>query len=654
MFIQYSLYTSCHWEDRAVRKLIGDGKLAARLKGTEDRSAEADQECPICFLQYRACNVTKCCSAFICTECYLQVRPQKEKATACPFCNNSKLAVTVAKKMDATAIAERDAEEQMVISAKLRDRSGSSSTTTTPEDQELLEQAPAVSQFGSSLAQNERVAILRARSESIASESSCGDVVASLVMTPDERRALEEEMRAQHNHPLSMRLEAEEAERRLNNDREYYRAQTGRLRELRARRELLHGSMASVNGSGTGGVRASASAAAGAAAASRRRPRGTTNRSGRDWNRIVDAFESNGSGAIQSLDDLVVLEAAIMLSMEEGARRHDDSGSEEEEQDDAGQASASLDADRHASEGYPLARTRPGRPQNEEDTSTDLNQQVQSLVRGIRQRSRGGSSSRSSGARGVAADMSLDTAAMWMHGISEEEQIAMAIAASLEPSPHSSEPVSGDDDTGGVNTTTAAVADAATEISTTEPQFAEASTAGHDGSEETSVPEAVESPLKAPESTVLPTEAVDTPSEEVERTALVSEAVDVTSDEVGSSAPACETVTMPSEGTELAALPATETVHHDSSLEDAETKALATENAGLPARAVEMGAPATESVEIPAQVTETDDVCVSEEIPAPSMEEILGSTDAYDDAADAEASSSQDVTPESGSTLVEA
>lgn len=40
-------------------------------------------------------------------------------------------------------------------------------------------------------------------------------------MTPQERHVLEDEMRAQHLHPLALRLEQEEAERRLRNELEY-------------------------------------------------------------------------------------------------------------------------------------------------------------------------------------------------------------------------------------------------------------------------------------------------------------------------------------------------------------------------------------------------------------------------------------------------
>mmetsp|Transcript_10081 Transcript_10081/g.14256 ORF Transcript_10081/g.14256 Transcript_10081/m.14256 type:complete len:142 (-) Transcript_10081:827-1252(-) len=93
------LYPSCPWEDRAVRRLIADGKLAARLSGKDSRMTPSARECPICFLHYDQINITKCCHATICTECYLQVHPQKENMCMCPFCNNPKMNVVVAKKI---------------------------------------------------------------------------------------------------------------------------------------------------------------------------------------------------------------------------------------------------------------------------------------------------------------------------------------------------------------------------------------------------------------------------------------------------------------------------------------------------------------------------------------------------------------------------
>ncbi|GAB5030169.1 ring u-box domain-containing protein [Nannochloropsis oceanica] len=85
------LYPSCAWEDKVVRKLILDGKLAPRFAGLEDKH-NGTKECPICFLRHVVLNRTSCCRHGLCTECYLQVR--KPKGTSpCPYCQNSKLQI---------------------------------------------------------------------------------------------------------------------------------------------------------------------------------------------------------------------------------------------------------------------------------------------------------------------------------------------------------------------------------------------------------------------------------------------------------------------------------------------------------------------------------------------------------------------------------
>eukprot|EP00563_Minutocellus_polymorphus_P016195 CAMPEP_0181057320 /NCGR_PEP_ID=MMETSP1070-20121207/20186_1 /TAXON_ID=265543 /ORGANISM="Minutocellus polymorphus, Strain NH13" /LENGTH=598 /DNA_ID=CAMNT_0023136723 /DNA_START=590 /DNA_END=2386 /DNA_ORIENTATION=- len=117
------LYPATPWDARTIRRLVGDGKLAARLRGTDARVNSTDQECPICFLHYAQVNITKCCTATVCTECYLQVRPQKEKNTApCPFCNAPKVAVRVAKMMTGSQVRHREAEEQRIIAAQIEAR----------------------------------------------------------------------------------------------------------------------------------------------------------------------------------------------------------------------------------------------------------------------------------------------------------------------------------------------------------------------------------------------------------------------------------------------------------------------------------------------------------------------------------------------------
>jgi len=175
------LYENCKWEQRQIRRAIGDGKLAARLSGTESRECGSDQECPICFLHYSQINMIKCCNATICTECYLQVQePPKSQNPShpCPFCNHDKIAVTIAKKLVGEDVAKREKEEQMVIEATIRARKNS--------------------------------------------ESSVNSDTSSLMM-PAERENLEREMRSQCAHPIMTRLRREEDERRERHDEEYNR-----------------------------------------------------------------------------------------------------------------------------------------------------------------------------------------------------------------------------------------------------------------------------------------------------------------------------------------------------------------------------------------------------------------------------------------------
>ena len=388
------LYESCQWDDRTIRKLIGDGRLAARLKGGEDRDEKRNQECPICFLTYSEVNVTKCCQANICTECFLQVRPQREKQACCPFCNNEKLSIAIAEQLSADQVQEREKEEQLVVEARIRALSNDGNKKA----------GSPTGDFGDRLQKDERVARMRARSESIHSEENNPNVdnttIQSLAMTPEERRSLEDEMKAQLSHPLARRMEQEAAERRLQNDNAYYRSHSGSLRDLRAQRvpEFLRG---------------------GSSRGSRYRGSGR-----RDWNEIVDAFERGGNGEVHSLDDLVVLEAAILLSRDENSRR---AGNGEEGDE--------FDAARHARDGFPLVRSflnnREGLA-----SSREIRDVVRTLNSSRRSRNQLFRAGLGSGSRGASTmpDTALDTAAMLMRGISEEEQIAMAIAASLQDS----------------------------------------------------------------------------------------------------------------------------------------------------------------------------------------------------------------------------
>lgn len=369
----FSLYSSWQWDDRAIRRLIADGKLAPRLKGTDTRMNPTDHECPICFLCYQSVNQTACCQADICTECYLQVRPQKIKTCACPFCNSNKFNIVMAKTMDSAAVEERELQEQQVIEAKIRSQQTSSG-------------------FGSNMEQNTAVRLMRARSESMSSTGTTDVVedVTAIAMTPEDRHVLEEEIRAQHVHPLARQVEREADDRRLENERNYYRSQSGRSAAMRARVARM---------------------------SSDSRLLGSRNR---NWNEIVDAFESNGSGQVNSLDDLVVLEAAILLSMAEEERRD-------------GGDSGRFDASQHARQGFPLVQSR----LLADPPSSARAQRSISVARRARVSQRAAARPEPEyGSHNFSSNMLL-------RGISEAEQIEMAIAMSLQQQESNSNNASG-------------------------------------------------------------------------------------------------------------------------------------------------------------------------------------------------------------------
>ncbi|KAF0698320.1 Aste57867_11040 [Aphanomyces stellatus] len=80
------LYKSCLWDQKVVRKLIVNRKIAPRYPGSEIPTLDS-YECPICFLYYPSTlNQSSCCKQAICTECFLQTKPPN-KAVCCPFCN---------------------------------------------------------------------------------------------------------------------------------------------------------------------------------------------------------------------------------------------------------------------------------------------------------------------------------------------------------------------------------------------------------------------------------------------------------------------------------------------------------------------------------------------------------------------------------------
>ena len=226
----FSLYPSCTWDDRVVRRLIGDGKLAARMRGAETRESKTEVECPICFLYYEQVNSTKCCKAFICTECFLQFTPPpnrkhnsgNSKSCDCPFCNSPELHVQVsAQDRNVLKNAERDEEEQKILEAKIR-------SEFEERQKSLAADGSSPSEFGQFLLDHHSSA------RKLTSDSSGSDFSNPCIATVEDRAAIEEEMKHQHLHPLVRRIQ-EEAEEASNARAQEYilsnRGRRGRVRE---------------------------------------------------------------------------------------------------------------------------------------------------------------------------------------------------------------------------------------------------------------------------------------------------------------------------------------------------------------------------------------------------------------------------------------
>eukprot|EP00578_Thalassiosira_sp_NH16_P015439 CAMPEP_0181126118 /NCGR_PEP_ID=MMETSP1071-20121207/27437_1 /TAXON_ID=35127 /ORGANISM="Thalassiosira sp., Strain NH16" /LENGTH=355 /DNA_ID=CAMNT_0023211655 /DNA_START=214 /DNA_END=1278 /DNA_ORIENTATION=- len=250
------LYPTCEWDPKQIRRSIANGHLAARLKGNESRMTKTDRECPICFMYYSETNVSKCCNATLCTECYLQIKPQKDRHTSCPFCNNPKMVVGVQRGMDEGDVAKREEEEQRVIEATIKSRVSElhGESPAPGDDGEGRDGSEGGgSSYGSSLEHYNRT---RTRSESSnfsassdppttpvrpagsteSDEAAATSALQSLAMSPADRRALESEMRAQLSHETHRRTEREAEEARMRHAQEWYGSNAGmrsRVREAR-------------------------------------------------------------------------------------------------------------------------------------------------------------------------------------------------------------------------------------------------------------------------------------------------------------------------------------------------------------------------------------------------------------------------------------
>jgi len=370
------------------------------------------EECPICFLSYGAVNITTCCGAIICTECFLQVRPQKEKDSTCPFCSSEKFSVTIAKKKNINSFSLvpgtlpsssslTTTSLSTTSSSTLGSNTGNinSSITVNNKKKTTASVAPntppaKACRFGSELEKDESFKKFKKRSESFASTEGSStpkkdkEIIESIAMTTEERQRLEEEMKAQHYHPLVLKIEAEAQERRMQNDRAYrYRRSTGGNIEAASNRRL--------------------------------RLRGG---SARNWDQLANFLEG------EEINDMTALEQVIMLHSigegERGSGGNDNSsnGNINSNDDDDDSNNSNLEQQ----EGFPLFRSLlTGQLDINDGRAVGSSTAAgRSWTRNWQQRHPFMGSN-----IGASLNVSLNTASLM--GLSEEEQISMAIAASM-------------------------------------------------------------------------------------------------------------------------------------------------------------------------------------------------------------------------------
>ena len=234
------------------------------------------------------------------------------------------MTVKVAKCLDDEGIMKRDEDEQKIIEARIRAKYGSGIATATAnngtannstannggDDNDVdgnnnnnnsesaltPGNAPSSannnlsSSFGSNLD-----ADVRNRTRSRTLSSSTGkdqDVI--VAMSPDERKALEEEMRSQRNHPLMQQMTQDADRERLRHELEYRQMSTDRRRSSQRRLEhLLNRRASDIRG----------------------------NRERREFNQRLSVItgihddSDEEQEASERLDDLFMIEAALYLSM---------------------------------------------------------------------------------------------------------------------------------------------------------------------------------------------------------------------------------------------------------------------------------------------------------------------------------------------------
>ena len=74
----------CTGDERVLRRMILERRLAPFYRGEEEPADDDREECPICMLYFPGgLNRSACCQQGLCSECFLQICPRANKPVRC-------------------------------------------------------------------------------------------------------------------------------------------------------------------------------------------------------------------------------------------------------------------------------------------------------------------------------------------------------------------------------------------------------------------------------------------------------------------------------------------------------------------------------------------------------------------------------------------
>ena len=209
------LYPTCAWDPKLVRRLILRGELAPRYPGRDDQCPDAREECPICMLVYPVLNETRCCSARLCTECYLQIRPPRHNKEPCPFCKYKRVEATYKGPRDQADI-EREQDEEKRAHEAMKRANALAVSPLPPQNPSSSTASTASTSPSPTATVHLMEPIVETHSEPVLASPSmrCDTHLGNLENTPatsctcksPERRACREDHRARYFHPEKARV----------------------------------------------------------------------------------------------------------------------------------------------------------------------------------------------------------------------------------------------------------------------------------------------------------------------------------------------------------------------------------------------------------------------------------------------------------------